>query len=176
MNMKKYFIIAVVLLMSSGCQNQSTSSPTDAVSAEAARYITQFEQELQSMDSLNSKAVSDLLAEAVAPKGQQQTSAVFSEKLQQAKRQIAAATLLLEEKEIPVQIPKGVREELLAARDDLLRTYRIKLKSLELLKEYQKQHQPYLLEQYRALATESANVMQEARSYITNARKLAQSR
>lgn len=170
--MKKYALILLSIFILCGCNLQSGNQPDHQTREKVASFITALEQELQVMDSLSSRAISPLISENSTLHGE--TPAAITEKFQRAKRQISAAAIMLEEKVIPVQVPTLVRDELLVAQNDLLRAYRIKLKSIDILKEYQATKKPYLLDQYRNLSAESAATGQEAKSCISKARKLAE--
>ena len=171
-NVPKYLFLLLLSFVLSGCQNQPGNHKDQQAREKASIYITALEQELQVMDSLSSKAIAPLISEYSVPRGE--TYAALNEKFQQAKRQLSAAAVMLEDKVIPADLPKQVREELLAARDDLLRAYRAKLKSLDQLKNYQQTQQTYLFDQYRKLSDESVTLTQEAKAYINNAKRLAE--
>lgn len=170
--MKKCILVLMSIFCLCGCQKQPAKQANFQQRENLNRYIAAFEQSLQEIDTLNSRALYPLLSKT--QEHNEDSRNVIIERFQHAKGQFSAASIMLQEKEIPVEIPKTVRDELLAAKDRLSRAYRIKLKSLDLLREYRLKNYPYLLEKYRRLSDESAAMIQESKLCISKARKLSE--
>lgn len=158
--------VALCMTILAGCTGSpiDTSHPTQEF--QTASYLDTVDEELQQSDRLVSRAVGALLTEALPGAGGERLEMTSVEQVKRATKQIDAASQLLKARQYPPELPRGIREELFAVRDNMLAAYRIKQKSLAILKKYLIHRDPYLMDEYRKLSQQSNKRQDEAHARL----------
>lgn len=147
-----------------GCNNSMFgTSPPDQEQL-AATYLDMVDVEMQQSDRLVSRAVGSLLTEVLPGAGRELPDKSSVEKVKLATKQIDAVSQVLKVRRYPSGLPREIREELLTIRDNMLEAYRIKQKSLAIIKKYIIRREPYLMDEYRRLSQQSSKKQDEAYS------------
>lgn len=160
-------VVALFMTILTGC----TGSPVDTTSHssqdfQVATYLETVDEEMQRADRLVSRAVGALLTEALPEAGGGLSETTSVEQVKRATKQIDAVNQLLKARQYPSGLPRSIREELFAIRDSMLAAYRIKQKSLAMLKKYLNHRDPHLMDEYRKLSQQSKARQDEAHARL----------
>jgi hypothetical protein len=159
-------VVALFMTILAGCTGSpiDTSHPTQQF--QTATYLDTADEEMQRADRLVSRAVGALLTEALPESGGERPEMMSVEQVKRATKQIDAASQLLKARRYPPELPRSVHEELLAIRDSMLAAYRIKQKSLAILKKHLIHGDSYLMDEYRRLSQQSKTRQDEAHARL----------
>ena len=164
MNLAKITLMMLVIIICAGCNNSTFGTSNPDQEQQTATYLDMVDTELQQSDRLVSRAVGSLLTDVLPGTGRVLPDKSFVEKVKQATKQIDAVSQVLKARRYPSGLPRRIREELLTIRDNTLEAYRIKKKSLAILKKYLLHRDPYLMDEYRRLSQLSTKKQDEAHS------------
>lgn len=164
MNLKKTSLVTLLMAILAGCNGSMFDTSPPDQEQQTATYLDMVDVELQQSDRLVSRAVGSLLTEVLPGTSRELPDKSSVDKVKRATEQIDAVSQVLKARRYPSELPRRIREELLAIRDNTLEAYRIKKKSLAILKKYLIRRDPYLMDEYRRLSQQSSKKQDEAHS------------
>lgn len=168
MNLAQKTLVMLVMTILTGCNNATFGTSQPDQEQQTATYLDMVDAEFQQSDRLVSRAVGSLLTEVLPGAGRGLPDKSSVETVKRATKQIDAVSHVLKARRYPSGLPRRIREELLAIRDNMLEAYRIKQKSLAILKKYLIRRDPYLMDEYRRLSQQSSKKQDEAHARFAN--------